>query len=542
MGCRSLLYLIIVLGLSVGEITAYREVSYKDSSSRTPSISFVGEGRKLAESNNATNPGTDLADTVRVDPLDNLKKYRGGFDVRNKHYWGSTAFTGIYGYAIGAFWLLCGALFGLYLVASTLCCTRKRGNKLKKRPQPCTRHCYLWQILMAVSLAFLVIILSGVVIGGTTKFNSRVKTVMNIIIETTEGASATIFNVTGSMRDVRDNVATTNDGGAIFTFLTSTSERLDTDATELSRQARKNRRLINKILKIVYVTSTVIISVNLVAVIALTLFGFLRLRKALYTFIVLCWIMAALCWVYFGLYFFLDKFTGDTCTALRGFQQDPFNNSLSDILPCDELANAESVLLDTREGISDLIDQVNRNISTSFGQNLIQICNPFSAPPLYNYEPANCPPNTVRIGDVPQVITPLTCNGENATCGSGQFISASDYQRVEAYTRSIQNLLDAFPGMESLVDCQIVKDAFEKIISKHCKPVDRYVTMVWVSMIILSTLMVALVLMWVVKVAHDRRNHYTDGSVKPHSAPTDTSEDEESEGAIINQTNGKLDA
>lgn len=30
----------------------------------------------------------DLKDnTVRVDPLDNLKKYRGGYNISNKHYW-----------------------------------------------------------------------------------------------------------------------------------------------------------------------------------------------------------------------------------------------------------------------------------------------------------------------------------------------------------------------------------------------------------------------------------------------------------------------
>jgi hypothetical protein len=26
-------------------------------------------------------------DTVRVDPLKDLKKYRGGYDIKNKHYW-----------------------------------------------------------------------------------------------------------------------------------------------------------------------------------------------------------------------------------------------------------------------------------------------------------------------------------------------------------------------------------------------------------------------------------------------------------------------
>lgn len=46
--------------------------------------------------------------------------------------------------------------------------------------------------------------------------------------------------------------------------------------------------------------------------------------------------------------------------------------------------------------------QVNRNISTTYG-NIVQICNPFSAPPEYQYQPQDCPANTVQIGDIPQV-------------------------------------------------------------------------------------------------------------------------------------------
>ncbi|PNX81894.1 transmembrane protein, partial [Trifolium pratense] len=46
--------------------------------------------------------------TIRVDPLDNFKKYRGGFNITNKNYWSSVIFTGVYGYAIGIFFLLCG--------------------------------------------------------------------------------------------------------------------------------------------------------------------------------------------------------------------------------------------------------------------------------------------------------------------------------------------------------------------------------------------------------------------------------------------------
>lgn len=36
--------------------------------------------------------------------------------------------------------------------------------------------------------------------------------------------------------------------------------------------------------------------------------------------------------------------------------------------------------------------------------NLAYVCNPFSAPPDYIYQPNNCPANTIRIGDIPKVM------------------------------------------------------------------------------------------------------------------------------------------
>lgn len=37
--------------------------------------------------NNVSEPITQPDNTIRVDPLDNFKKYRGGFNITNKHYW-----------------------------------------------------------------------------------------------------------------------------------------------------------------------------------------------------------------------------------------------------------------------------------------------------------------------------------------------------------------------------------------------------------------------------------------------------------------------
>ena len=93
----------------------------------------------------------------------------------------------------------------------------------------------------------------GLVLGGNAKFHSRAKTVIDIIIDTADDASDTIYNTTGAMREMSVTLESVNADPETTRFLTSTSQRLDVQADDIARQASKNRRLIEKGLKIVYV-------------------------------------------------------------------------------------------------------------------------------------------------------------------------------------------------------------------------------------------------------------------------------------------------
>ena len=93
---------------------------------------------------------------------------------------------------------------------------------------------------------------SGLVLGGNERFHSHAKTVVNIIIDTANEASESIYNTTGAMKEITDNLE--DSGGSnnwAADFLTSTSRELDVEAADIQKQARKNRRLIDKSLKIV---------------------------------------------------------------------------------------------------------------------------------------------------------------------------------------------------------------------------------------------------------------------------------------------------
>ncbi|KAG9444664.1 hypothetical protein H6P81_016004 [Aristolochia fimbriata] len=477
-------------------------------------------GRKLLQEGKVSQPAKPEDDTVRVDPLDSLKKYRGGYDISNKHYWSSTIFTGIPGYSIGVAWLLCGLVFAIFLIINSICFPNK-GKKSFKTPN-CSTQRHFWHILLGTIFTVLAITATGVVLGGSSRFHSRSRTVKNIVLETADDASETLYNVTRVIRTMPDSLLLFDASGR----LNSTADWLDAEAANIQRQANKNRRWVNLGLTIMYATTTGFIALNLVAILALLVLGFIRKDRLFYLLITLCWVVTALCWMCFGAYFFIEKFAGDTCTALEDYRTDPSNSSLSSILPCDDLVSAQPALQDVKAELYDLINQVNSNLSSQPESSLlsqVRICNPFSGSPKYTYQPQNCPANTIQIGDIPQIMIGYTCSGNQSEACIPDII----YDEVLVYTRAVQNILDAFPGMENLVDCKLVNDAINEILFEQCKPVKKFIRMVWVALAALSSIMVILILNWTAKAFHDRQKHSSDGSVNPHSATTDSSDEYE---------------
>ncbi|KAG6597688.1 hypothetical protein SDJN03_10868, partial [Cucurbita argyrosperma subsp. sororia] len=486
------------------------------------SSSLIQYGRDFVQRNDGLEALEEEDNTVRVDPLNHFKMYRGGYNITNKHYWSSTIFTGAAGYGIGVAWLVCGIAYGGFF-AATLCCGKRRSKGKLKKMSHCGDKFYLWTILLATFFTILALVGCGLVIVGSSRFDREAKDVVKIIIETANGASNTIQNTTSAMKDMIHNLEASKGIGtheeAAATTLTSTSHKLDAQAANIQCQANKNRRLIHKGLNIMYIVTMVTISLNLGAVIGLSVFGILRLHRLFHSFILLCWFLTVVCWMFFGLYLFLNNFSIDSCRALEMFQENPNNNSLSSILPCEQLLTAKSALTDVSSEIYDLVNQVNTQISISYPDTGL-VCNPFSEPPYYEYQPENCAANTIRIRDIPKVLKLLTCSDEShGGCENRQFMSNSEYKTVEAYTNSVQDFFNVYPGMESLVNCQTVKDAFSKILEHHCRPLESYANMVWAGLVFVSVVMLCLVLIWTISANVEHKLHPSaDASVLPNSS------------------------
>nr|CAD1836979.1 unnamed protein product [Ananas comosus var. bracteatus] len=520
---RQLNQMVVVLLLSFTEVLSCVLGEAGDSLSLG---SQIGPDKILMEmENDSESANSLLIRTQRVDPLDDFKKYRGGYNITSKHYWSSTIFTGRIGYIIAALWFVGGITFSGFLLVTRICFRRKR--KQNERASRSERD-FLWPITLGLFFTFIVTVASGVIIGSSSKFHLQARSIKSIIMRTAEEASTTIYNVTEAVAAMQ-NITELYSGRNGSDLLNSNVESLSIQASNIQAKAESSMHLVNKGINTLEVISIITVTLNMIVVLTLLAARTIKLQNLSSLLIIVCWLSTFLLWAYFGLYFFLYEFSSDTCAALDEYQLNAENSTLSSILPCSERFSADTVLQDVGEEIHDTIDQVNEHIlslRSSFLSEIAYVCNPFSgAPDNYTYQPENCSSNTTKIGDIPQVLKRYACsNSDSETCNQREFISASDYHKVLIYTNSIQNILNVYPGMERLVNCQTVKEAFSEILSDHCKPWKKYAHITWGALACLSTVMVVLDLVWTIEALYENKSHFPDWSIKLHSSSAETSE------------------
>uniref|UniRef100_A0A0E0BHJ3 Uncharacterized protein n=1 Tax=Oryza glumipatula TaxID=40148 RepID=A0A0E0BHJ3_9ORYZ len=472
-----------------GDSRNHMQLAFNTSTSPGPNHSTPPQEKLTPQWSRILSEMTNRSDSTlsrrirRVDPLDGLRKYEGGYNITNKHYWSSTIFTGRPGYVIAALWLIGGIIFvGALLISKIFFAKRNTGygdmNYFLAGFHICS-------MIIFILLAAFVIVASAIAIRGAVRFHSRAEAVKEIIGRTALEATATIYNITEAIEKMQNTSRLYNNNSQAFDHLNSTVKALNSEAVEIQSKAEKNMRLVSKGINILEAVTILTVTLNLFAVLALLVMRPLRLQKLCNLCIAICWILTALIWMYFGLYYFLDEFAGDTCAALEEYQLDPKNSTLGTIIPCSEKFSGSVILHDVGAGIHDIIDQVNSNIYTiksEYGvKQLDYICNPFAGPPEFRYRPENCPSGAATIGDIPQILRRLTCTdlGGGAHCAPAELSSAIDYGKVETYTSSIQNVLDIFPGTERLLTCELVESGFADIVGRQCAPLSRGARAAW---------------------------------------------------------------
>ncbi|XP_058772843.1 uncharacterized protein LOC131646933 [Vicia villosa] len=439
----------------------------------------------------------------RPDPLRHFKDYHGDFDVRNKHYLASAAFTGVHGYSFAGVWLLFGLVLGVFIIVKSL-----SGATPSLQ---CLDHYYIHILFLLLILTSLALIASSFVLATSQRTLRRTEKLKETVVDIGEEALEAIERVMRTTKQIEYLLLPYNP--QISTSLNSTTKDLRTNSRVIRRFIDRSEQSFNKATHTSHTAHIVVLGLNLVTLVASLVLMLLYWRPGFIIIILCLWILTSLCWFLTGFDYFLHTFADDACSAFEDFEKNPQNSSLGSMLPCINDSFSGKLIAQIGSTIHSFIVELNSNVSVLYellgiGQEneeligVMKICNPFSGAPNYTYIPQNCPHDAVRIGDLPKFLARFTCSREDTIekCRkNGRFVPQTSYNMAHAYSKSIQDMLDIYPDLQKLSKCTIVKNKTSEIVLHQCKPIRFSTKMLWASLMSLSIIMVVLVFAWVVE-------------------------------------------
>ncbi|GAB2282714.1 hypothetical protein Dimus_017253 [Dionaea muscipula] len=446
--------------------------------------------------------GSSVQSLHRRDPLRTFKYYDGDYDLRNKHYWASAAFTGICGYAMAGAWLF----FGIFLAVKTIAACGRSPVVVDQHPAD---SWYYYVVFSAVILFTLfAIIATGLVIAANQQFLRRTERVKATLLGAGSDTQVSIHKVNTTLSDMQLYLCPYDQ--QICSLLNKTTHGLGSESLHIQRFLKRNGHLIDQLVWTWYVVNLVVVSMNLAFLVVGFVLVLFHWQTGFIIIIFLCWILTIILWILTGVDFFLDTFAEDTCAALQEFKENPDNNSLSWLIPCANLQEADNVTVEIGRTIHNFITELNSMIAELRKQLALnekgddddlwgarEICDPFSSSPNYSYSPGNCPKDSIPIGSVLDILGRF--NGRLVVDVGG----ADHYAMACAYVQGILDLINIYPDLENLIQCSsFVKDKISKaadLILIQCRPFIDSMRWLCSCVLSLSIVMVGLLFIWVIK-------------------------------------------
>ncbi|KAJ9562458.1 hypothetical protein OSB04_007618 [Centaurea solstitialis] len=424
----------------------------------------------------------------RPDPLRHLKFYKGGYDIRNRHYWASAAFTGIHGYAMAGIWMVFGLGFGSYLMLKGF-----NGGF-----HPFLDHPSSYYLCFALIAVFTSIAIS---LNRSKNLMDTIFGAASIMEQTIEAVIQGLIKIQTLLQPYDPSTAKR---------LNQITKQMRKETTSIQDFVEEAKQSSNHAMKAVYISNLVFVTVNLVVLVAGCVVLFLHWHPG---FII---------------------FAGDTCSAFETFEQSQSpgkDNIMSIMSSCSNSSTADKFMAQIGYTVHKYINESNSEI-TSLVRKMLQpneqndeeslvierICDPFGNAPTYAYTPANCPPDAIQIHDLPSILTTVTCEKDTPTqtcITEGRFFPEASYGRTMAYIQSITSLIATYPDLQSLARCTPLKQAISDIAMNQCKPFRNWVRLLWAFILSLSIDMMMLTFLWIVKAYQEKGKHFTLCSIVP---------------------------
>ncbi|XVF48322.1 hypothetical protein PTKIN_Ptkin03bG0180800 [Pterospermum kingtungense] len=467
--------------------------------------------------------------TYRKDPLNGFKKYTGGWNIRERHYWASVAYTAVPLFAIAAIWFVG---FGLCLLVILLCyfCSKRRSYGYSP-------------IAYAISLIFLVLFTVAAVLGcivlyvGQERFHSSTTKTLQYVVNQ---ADVTVRK----LKDVSDSLATAKQIGVDKVFLPSNVQtdidevgaKINSSASTLADETVDNSDDIRDLLDSVRVALIVIAAIMLLLTFLGFLFSIFGMQLLVYILVILGWILVTGTFILCGTFLVLHNVSADTCVAMHDWIQNPTaHTTLDDILPCVDNATAQETLSKNKEVISQLVEVINQvitnvsniNFSPNFptmyfnqsGPLVPILCNPFF-PDLTD---RICTPGEVNADNATEVWRNYVCQvSATGICTTVGRLTPAFYDQMTATVNVGSALYNYAPFLVQLQDCTYVRETFTGVYVEHCPGLRRYSRWIYIGLVMVSTAVMLSLIFWVIYGRERRHRLYNKQSTKGPEADKDS--------------------
>ncbi|KAL0394299.1 UNVERIFIED_CONTAM: hypothetical protein Slati_4396100 [Sesamum latifolium] len=317
-------------------------------------------------------------------PLNHFHKYSGGWNISNRHYWASVAYTAVPFFVIGALWFLIFG-FALTLICLCYCCC-------PREPYGYSRIAYALSLILLTLFTIAAIVGCIVLYTGQAKFHSSTTSTLDYVVSQADTTSENLRNVSGYL---------------------SAAKQINVDQV---------------ILLLMRLALIILSAVMLLLTFLGFVFSIFGMQVFVYILVVAGWILVTGTFLLCGIFLLLHNVTGDTCVAMDQWVQHPTaHTALDDILPCVDNATAQETLTKSKEVTSQLVNLMNTvitNISNNnfapnmgpfyynqSGPRVPNLCNPFNA----DLSDRACAPGEVELNNATQVWRGYVCE----TSGSG---------------------------------------------------------------------------------------------------------------------------
>ncbi|KAK6931594.1 hypothetical protein RJ641_003387 [Dillenia turbinata] len=421
--------------------------------------------------------------TNRPDILRGFKRYHGGWNITNRHYWASVGFTGAAAFILAILWFVS---FGLALVVHHFCGWRidikgKGSNRSKwiclallilftcatalpcldfavplhsmpvpLHPMPSNAKVFLDKSKDVISCFLLpsppwdpfsspeewcctlwdknfvtrvgCILLS---VGQDEFYGESVHT-LNYVVNQSDYTVETLRNVTEYLNLAkRINIAQVNLPQGIMDEIDKLNVDLNNAANMLTEKTSENSAKIRKVFNAVRSALITLAAVMLLLALLGLVLSVLGHQHAIHIFIISGWFLVAMTIILCGVFVILSSAISDTCTAMGEWVDNPqAETALSNILPCVDERTTNQTLIQSKQIITSIVMVVNEVIYSVVDANP-----PQGDPNYYNQSGPQMPP----------LCYPFDAQLQEAQCGSWEVSTANASEVWKNYTCTISD-------------------------------------------------------------------------------------------------------